>query len=81
MLKNWLIIVFYIGIVSCTQEVIIYNPVDDNDEITYTEGSLTVYLESMEVATRSGWEYDSYFPSSDIYHDDSKIERAALIPA
>ncbi|MCD8193308.1 MAG: hypothetical protein LUD74_01930, partial [Tannerellaceae bacterium] len=59
-----------------TQEVIIYNPVDDDtDEITYTEGNLSVYVESMEVTTRSGWPYDDYFSSSSIYHDDSKIER------
>ncbi len=76
MLKKLLIIALYVVcIVSCTQEIIIYNPVDDDKEVTYTEGNLSVYLEGMGTVTRSTWIYDDYFSSSDILHDDTKHER------
>ncbi|MCD8042575.1 MAG: hypothetical protein LUH10_05875 [Tannerellaceae bacterium] len=72
MLKKLLIIFLYVCIVSCTKEIVIHN---NDDNITYTEGNLTVYLENMEVSTKSGWPYDDYFSSSDIYEDDCKPER------
>ncbi|MCD8166707.1 MAG: hypothetical protein LUE93_11690 [Bacteroides sp.] len=45
------------------------------DEISYTTGQIQVFLESPEVTTRSNWEYDDYFPNSNILHKDTKIER------
>jgi len=73
MMNRLLIIGLLIGMVSCTKEVIIYNEVDNNDEVTYTEGRVNVYLQSMDAVTRSAWEYDDYFPSPHI--QDNKHER------
>ncbi len=72
-MKKWLFILLSIGILSsCTQESL--PPVKDN-EPGYTAGEIKVYIQDPEATTRSNWEYDDYFPNSNILHKDTKIER------
>ncbi|MCD8193469.1 MAG: hypothetical protein LUD74_02770, partial [Tannerellaceae bacterium] len=46
-----------------------------DDEIANTIGEISVFLSESGITTRAAWEYDDYFPKTNIYSDDCKLER------
>lgn len=75
-MKKFLFILFCIAfLASCSDEL---TPATGTEEegTTYTTGYLTIDIENPDVTTRSDiWDFDDYFPSSEIKHDDGKDER------